>query len=150
MSSCASPPAGPIEVRVLPLDTGDHKVLSIDADEVSDQPLFPKLEDGDPSPFELFKQRMAFEIMSLQMAKNSQIISEAKANGIIQYLKWRKNPGDFPHLKLSDFSRHTIREYTSAKRMVLIDVPDLSLYNVLAVPKRAGEEVMCHWPLSFP
>lgn len=136
MSSCASPPAGPIEVKVLPLDTGDHKVLSIDAEDVTVEPVLPKLEDGDSSPFELFKQRMAYEIMSLQMAKNSQIISEAKASGIIQYLKWRKNPADFPNLKLSDFSRHTIREYTSGKRMVLIDVPDLSLYNVLAMPKK--------------
>lgn len=137
MSRSDSPPSGPIEVKVLPLDTADVKVLSIDAEEVT--AAEPKVEEGESGPFELFKQRMTYEIMSLQRAKNSQIISEAKACGIVQYLKWRKNPADYPALKLSDFSRHTIREYTAAKRMVLIDVPDLSLYNVLAMPKKTGE-----------
>lgn len=117
----------------MPLDTEEYKVLKIDAEEVMTYPL---CEDSDTSPFELFKQRMAYEINSLQKAKNSQIISEAKACGIMQYLQWRKNPSDYPNMKLSDFSRHTIREYASAKRMVLIDVPDLGFYNVLAVPKK--------------
>lgn len=148
MSSRDSPPPDPIEVKVLPLDAADHKVLNIDAEEeVIVEPVFPKVEDGELTelgPFEVFKQRMTYEIMSLQMAKNSQIISEAKAFGIVQYLKWRKNPADYPNLKLSDFSRHTIREYTSAKRMVLIDVPDLNLYNVLAMPKKTGEETVGH------
>lgn len=139
MSSSDSPPPDPIEVKVLPLDTDEYKVLNIDAEEMTTGHLCPKIEEGDETPFELFKQKMAYGISSLQKAKNSQIISEAKACGIIQYLKWRKNPADYPNVKLSDFSRHTIREYTSAKRMVLIDVPDLGLYNVLAVPKKTGE-----------
>ena len=136
MSSSTTPPPEPIEVKVMSLDTDEYKVLKIDAEEMM---TFPLYEEQDTSPFELFKQRMAYEINSLQKAKNSQIISEAKACGIIQYLKWRKNPADFPNTKLSDFSRHTIREYASAKRMVLIDVPDLGFYNVLAVPKKIGE-----------
>ncbi|KAK8404766.1 hypothetical protein O3P69_001405 [Scylla paramamosain] len=133
MSSSNTSPPEPIEVKVMPLDTEEYKVLKIDAEEVMTYPL---CEDSDTSPFELFKQRMAYEINSLQKAKNSQIISEAKACGIMQYLQWRKNPSDYPNMKLSDFSRHTIREYASAKRMVLIDVPDLGFYNVLAVPKK--------------
>lgn len=143
MSSSNTPPPEPIEVKVMPLDTEEYKVLKIDADDVMTYPL---CEDGDTTdPFALFKQRMAYEINSLQKAKNSQIISEAKACGIMQYLKWRKSPADYPNIKLSDFSRHTIREYASAKRMVLIDVPDLGYYNVLAVPKKTGEETVKMW-----
>ena len=142
MSSPESPSPEPIEVKVMPMDTAEYKVLNIEAEEMNTDALYPS-----PS-FELFKQRMAYEINLQQKAKNSQIISEAKACGIIQYLKWRKNPTDYPNLKLSDFSRHTIREYTCAKRMVLIDVPDLGLYNVLAIPKNRGEEIVRYLVLS--
>ncbi|KAG0715962.1 hypothetical protein GWK47_010759 [Chionoecetes opilio] len=143
MSCSGSSPQEPIEVKVLPLDTVEYKVLNIDENQMTPAaPLIPKVEEcdsdtNDTSLFEMFRQRMTYEINALQKAKNSHIISEAKACGIIHYLKWRKNPSEYPDIKLSDFGRHTIREYTSAKRMVLIDVPDLGLYSVLAVPKKS-------------